>query len=115
MLISWLIALAYQFMLLKAFLPDARFIWMVFTLGALGLGVSIPSSPGNIGLFEASIVIALVAFGVDQEAALAFAIVSHVLSLVTTTVFGSFGLVREGFALRDIWRFRAEKKKEIEL
>jgi len=115
MLSSWLIALIYQFLLLKAFIPDAKFIWMVFTLGALGLGVSIPSSPGNIGLYEASITIGLVAFGVDHEVALAFAIVSHILSLLITTLLGSFGLVREGFVLRDIWQFRAEQEKEAEL
>ena len=83
-------------------------------LGALGLGVSIPSSPGNIGLYEASIIVALGAFGVDHNLALAYALASHILTLLPTTTLGAYGLIREGFALRDIWRFRAEQEKEIE-
>ncbi len=115
MLISWSIALVYQFLLLKAFVPDAKLTWAVFTLGALALGVSLPSSPGNIGLYEASITLALAAFGVDRSIAFAYALTSHGLSLLVTTVLGSFGLVREGFALSDIWQFSKEKKQEREL
>ena len=112
MFINWMIALASQYILLKAFIPDAHFVWTVFMLGALGLGVSIPSSPGNIGLYEASVTIALVAFGVDHNLALAYALVNHILSLLPTTMLGAYGLLQEGFALRDIWRFREEQKKE---
>jgi uncharacterized protein (TIRG00374 family) len=105
MFISWSIALGYQYLLLRAFIPEAQLIWAVFLLGALALGVSLPSSPGNIGLYEVSITLALTAFGVDESIAFAYAITSHVLSLLVTTLLGSFGLVREGFALNDIWQF----------
>jgi uncharacterized protein (TIRG00374 family) len=113
MFINWMIALTYQYILLKAFFPDAQFIWTVFMLGALGLGISIPSSPGNLGLYEASITLALAAFGVDHNLALAFALASHIISLLPTTLLGSYGLVQEGLALRDIWRLRETQKKEI--
>jgi uncharacterized protein (TIRG00374 family) len=115
MLISWSIALIYQYLLLRAFVPDGQLIWAVFTLGTLALGVSIPSSPGNIGLYEASITLALSAFGVDQSVAFAYALTSHFLSLLVTTLLGSFGLVREGFGLRDIWLFSREQKKDVDL
>jgi uncharacterized protein (TIRG00374 family) len=115
MLISWSIALFYQYLLLRAFVPDGQLIWAAFTLGALALGVSIPSSPGNIGLYEASITLALSAFGVDQSVAFAYALTSHVLSLLVTTLLGSFGLVREGFALRDIWQYSKQQEKEVDL
>ena len=115
MLISWSIALFYQYLLLRAFVPDGQLIWAAFSLGALALGVSIPSSPGNIGVYEASITLALSAFGVDQSVAFAYALTSHVLSLLVTTLLGSFGLVREGFALRDIWQFSKQQKKEVDL
>ncbi len=109
MLASWSIAFFYQYLLLRAFVPDGQLIWAAFTLGALALGVSIPSSPGNIGLYEASITLALSAFGVDQSVAFAYALTSHVLSLLVTTLLGSFGLVREGLALRDIWQFSRQQ------
>ena len=114
MILSWGIALVYHFILLRAFLPEAQVIWAVFALGALALGVSIPSSPGNIGIYEASITVALSAFGVDQSLAFTYALTSHVLSLGMTTVFGAFTLVNQGYALSDIWRFSIEQKKDKE-
>ena len=114
MILSWGLALAYQYILLRAFVPDAQIIWAVFTLGALALGVSVPSSPGNIGLYEASITLALSTFGVDQSLAFAYALTSHVLSLGMTTVFGAFALVNQGYAIGDIWRYSIKQKKEKE-
>ena len=115
MFLSWGIAILYQYLLLKAFIPDARLIWAVFALGALALGVSVPSSPGNIGLYEASITLALTAFGVDRSVAFTYALTSHILNLAITTLFGSFALVREGYALRDIWQFSQQQRKEENL
>ena len=109
---SWGIALSFQYLLMRAFIPDAKLIWAIFTLGALALGVSVPSSPGNIGLYEASMTLALSAFGVDQSLAFTYALTSHILSLSITTVFGSFGLVREGFGLRDVWQFSKQHTEE---
>jgi hypothetical protein len=111
MILSWGITLVYHFILLRAFLPEAQLIWAVFALGALALGVSIPSSPGNIGIYEASMTVALSAFGVDQSLAFTYALTSHVLSLGITTVFGAFALVNQGYALGDIWRFSIKQKK----
>ncbi len=115
MFLSWGIAILYQYLLLKAFIPDAQLIWAVFALGALALGVSVPSSPGNIGLYEVSITLALTAFGVDRSAAFTYALTSHILSLAMTTLLGSFALVREGYALRDIWQFSQQQRKEENL
>ena len=114
MTLSWGIALIYQYILLRAFIPDAQLIFAVFTLGALALGVSVPSTPGNIGLYEASITLALTAFGVDRSLAFTYALTSHGLNIGMTTIFGAFALVNEGYALGDIWRFGIDQQKEIE-
>jgi len=110
--ISWGTSLIYQYILLKVFVPEAQFGWIVFALGALGLGVSIPSSPGNIGLYEASITLALSAFGVDQSRAFSFALASHIIHITMTTLFGAYALGREGIHLGEIWRMGLEGKKE---
>ena len=104
--LGWIIAILYQYLLLKAFLPEAQIIWAVFALGALAVGVSVPSSPGNVGVYEASITLALIAFGVDRSVAFTYALTSHVLSLTATTLIGAFALVREGYAIKDILQFR---------
>ncbi len=115
MTLSWGLSLVFQFLLLKAFIPDANLIMAVFAIGAVALGISIPSSPGNIGLYEASITIALMAFGVDRSIAFSYALTSHILNLIVTTIFGVFGLVREGYSLRDVWQFSKQHRKEGDL
>jgi uncharacterized membrane protein YbhN (UPF0104 family) len=111
--LGWIIALLYQYLLLKVFLPEAQIIWAVFALGAVAVGVSVPSSPGNIGVYEASITLALIAFGVDGSIAFTYALTSHVLSLSVTTLFGAFALVREGYAIKDILQFRNTPQRNM--
>lgn len=108
---SWGIALGFQYLLLRAFIPDARLTWAAFALGAVAVGVSVPSSPGNIGLYEGSITLALSACGVDSSLAFAYALTSHVINLGITTAFGAYGLVREGVKLSDVWKFGKEQKE----
>jgi uncharacterized membrane protein YbhN (UPF0104 family) len=73
-------------------------------VGVASLGVALPSSPGGIGLLEASYVAALAVFGVDASRALAFAIVSHSLYYVSTITLGVYGLAREGESLGQLYR-----------
>lgn len=112
MVFSWGLSLLFQYLLLKAFIPEASFIMTVFVIGAVAIGISIPSSPGNIGLYEASITLALTAFGIDRSIAFSYALTSHVINLVVTTIFGAYGLVKEGYSLRDVWQFSKEHRKE---
>ncbi len=112
MILSWGLSLIFQYLLLKAFIPEANLIMAVFAIGAVAIGISIPSSPGNIGLYEASITLALTAFGIDRSIAFSYALTSHVLNLTVTTIFGSFGLVREGYSLRDVWQYSKQHREE---
>lgn len=114
MAVSWGIALGFQYLLLRVFVPDARLAWAAFALGAVAVGVSVPSSPGNIGLYEGSITLALSACGVDPSLAFTYALTSHIINLGITTGFGVYGLVREGVGLRDVWQFaKGQKGEEI--
>lgn len=115
MVLSWGLSCVFQYLLLKAFIPDATVIMAVFAIGAVAIGISIPSSPGNIGLYEASITLALTSFGIDRSIAFSYALTSHVINLAVTTIFGSFGLVREGYSLRDVWQFSKEHRKDGDL
>ncbi len=115
MALSWGLSLVFQFLLLKAFIPDANFIMAVFAIGAVALGISIPSTPGNIGFYEVSITLALSAFGIDSSVAVSYALTSHVVNLIVTTTFGVFGLVKEGYSLRDVWRLSKQHRKEGDL
>ena len=72
--------------------------------GSLGLGVSIPSSPAFVGVFEGTIVAALALFGVDTSAALAYAITLHLLQIILTAIPGVYELVQDGVSLGEIYR-----------
>lgn len=115
MALTWGLALGYQYLLLLAFTSQAKLLWAAFGLGAVALGVSLPSSPGNIGVYEASLVAALMLLGMDRSLAFAYAVVSHILNVAFTTLFGSYALVHEGLAIRNVLEFAARKKKEGEI
>jgi uncharacterized protein (TIRG00374 family) len=107
---SWGITLGFHYFLLRAFIPDAQLAWAAFALGAVAVGASIPSSPGNIGIYEGSLTLALTFCGVEPSVAFTFAITSHIINLCITTGFGAYGLVREGVKLREVWEFGKEQK-----
>jgi glycosyltransferase 2 family protein len=58
------------------------------------LGISIPSTPGFFGPFEAVIVAALALYGVPRDLAFSYAISYHVTSFIPITVLGLWSLAR---------------------
>lgn len=104
MALSWLLASFVQYMVLKAFVPDAQLLWATFSLGVAALGVAIPSSPGNIGVYEATFVYALSFFDVPLPQALAFALTSHGLFYLVTGIFGAYGMTLEGESILNLFQ-----------
>jgi uncharacterized membrane protein YbhN (UPF0104 family) len=64
--------------------------WAV--LGFVGLGVSLPSSPGFAGIVQAATVLALALFGVPRQEALSFSLLLHAAQFLPVTLWG-LGLV----------------------
>lgn len=104
LLVCWALNIGWYYLLLLAFLPQAAFLWVVFAVGAVSLGVALPSSPAYIGVFEAAIVGGLTLFSVDPSLALAFALTAHVIYLAGTSMLGVYALVRDGQSLGQIYR-----------
>lgn len=71
--------------------------WTV--LAFVGLGVSIPSAPGYVGVFHAAAALAVGIFGVSQSAAVGYALVLHASQIVPTTLIGWLYLLREHVSL----------------
>jgi hypothetical protein len=76
--------------------------WAV--LAFVGLGVSLPSSPGFAGVFQAAVVLALALFGVGKADALSFSLLLHASQYVPVTVWGLVLLVREHVSLAEAAR-----------
>jgi len=112
---SWIIAIYVQYLILRAFLPSAQFLWAAFSVGASSLSVAVPSSPGYLGVYEASIVGALALLGISTSIAFAYALTAHFFYFLVTGIFGGYGLSREGESLKDIFQAikRIKSKKTL--
>lgn len=104
MTLNWTIGIFQYYLLLLAFFPEAQLHWATFVLGVAAVGVAAPSSPASLGVFELLVTGALTAIGVDESAALAFAVTTHTIQIAVTGLFGAIGFFRDGESLLDIYR-----------
>jgi uncharacterized protein (TIRG00374 family) len=73
----------------------------------VGLGVSIPSAPGYVGVFHYAAVLAVEMFGVPRAAGLGFALIFHACQIIPVTVTGWLYLLREHVSLTEAARASA--------
>ncbi len=104
MLLNWGIALVQFFILLRGYLPTAQPLWAAFAMAVMALGVAAPSSPGAVGVLEASVVGALTVFGLDPAVTLAVALTAHLSNYLTTGLIGAYALARDGQSLSGLYR-----------
>jgi uncharacterized membrane protein YbhN (UPF0104 family) len=76
--------------------------WVV--LAFLGLGVSLPSSPGFVGVIQAATVLALALFAVPRAEALSFSLLFHASQFLPITAAGLVCLLLEHVSLTDAAR-----------
>lgn len=102
--ISWGFSLASGYVLMYAFYdrPDLA-ATMLFTAAA-SFAVAVPAVPGNVGPYEASIVLALGAMGYGEPAATAvgFALIVHFVNLAMNGILGALGFFQEGITLAQL-------------
>jgi uncharacterized membrane protein YbhN (UPF0104 family) len=72
--------------------------------GLLVLGISVPSTPGFFGPFEAVIVAVLALYGVPNDVAFSYAISFHLTSFIPITLLGLWSLTRTPGGLRGLRR-----------
>jgi glycosyltransferase 2 family protein len=77
-----------------AFDIPVSYVGALLMQGLLVLGISIPSTPGFFGPFEAVIVAALALYGVPRDLAFSYAISFHVTTFIPITVLGLWSLAR---------------------
>ncbi len=104
LLLTWILTVGWFYVLLIAFIPQAELLWVFFGLGVMAMGVSVPSSPGQLGVFELVWSGALVLLGVDESLAAAYAIVAHAVFIGFTVVLGAYALARDGQSLGQLYR-----------
>jgi uncharacterized protein (TIRG00374 family) len=100
-IISWVLSVAAGWVLMFAFWETASWSASLLMIAAASLAIALPAVPGNVGTYEAAIVLALSpsAYGQPLETATAFAVIVHALNLLLYAIMGGIGLLREGVSL----------------
>jgi uncharacterized membrane protein YbhN (UPF0104 family) len=101
-MIAWATTWMQLWLLLQMFNIQGSIIVSLFVSGVIAFGAAVPSSPGAVGVFELSAIAGLLVFGYPRESALSFAIVTHLLQLTMTGLFGAWALSREGQTIRSL-------------
>lgn len=113
--LNWLVAILQYYLFLRTFFPSPNLLWAVFALGVGALGIAAPSSPGAIGVFEAVLVGALVAFGLDASPATAFALSLHFTGYIVAGLIGGYGLYKDGESLSSLYMRLGRMKSEDDI
>jgi hypothetical protein len=95
----WLFPAAAAWSMLRAVHLDLPFIAGWTVLAFVGLGISVPSAPGYVGVWHAAAVLGLAVFGVDQATSVAYALLYHASQFVPITLMGWLALMREHLSL----------------
>ncbi len=105
----WLLEATSYLLMINAFnvamSPLTQVLAAVFLLVVVNLGIMLPSAPGYVGTFQFFAVMALGAFGVPKETALAVAIASHLMQYLLVTAIGIVFFLRENLAF---WSFEQQ-------
>lgn len=102
---TWALFIAMYWSAIRAFQPNGTLVEASFMLVAICLALTMPSSPGFIGVFQWVGQQALVIpFGgkYDPSTALAITLTIHMMSYIFTTILGIIGLSRFGLSFRSL-------------
>lgn len=95
----WLAPAAAAWVTFRAMHLDLSWTAAWTVLAFVGIGISIPSAPGYVGVFHYAVVLALEIFDVSRPAALGYALVFHASQILTITASGWLFLLREHLSL----------------
>jgi uncharacterized membrane protein YbhN (UPF0104 family) len=100
----WVLPASASWAMLRAVHLDLPFVagWVV--LAFVGLGISIPSAPGYLGVWHFAAKLALEIFGVAPATAVAYALIYHASAAVPITLLGWLYLLREQVTLGEARR-----------
>jgi len=93
---TWAIEAGVYWIVMQAFNLELGYSAALLVVGTVNLAGLIPASPGQVGVYEFFARTVLVALGIDQDTAIAYAIVVHIVIWLPVTLVGFFFLVRQG-------------------
>jgi hypothetical protein len=98
----WTVISAYYWVVLLAFDSTQPFVAGLAVCSVTALGMTIPSSPGFIGVFEFLARETMVLFGMEPEPALSYALVAHAIVYVVYTLLGLVSMFQQNLTYTEI-------------
>jgi uncharacterized membrane protein YbhN (UPF0104 family) len=102
--VIWATISVYYWVVLLAFQPGQPFVTGLAVASVTALGMTIPASPGYIGVFEFLTRETMVLFGMMPETALGYALVAHAIVYVVYTLLGLISMAQQNLTYADIQR-----------
>jgi hypothetical protein len=100
-IVIWSLEVAVYLLLQEAFGMSVSVLGMAAVMGLLTLGLTAPSAPGFIGVFEGTVIVGVTLFGVPAATAAAFAITLHLIHYIPGTLLGLVLAWQSGVRLRE--------------
>ena len=100
--VIWAVISVFYWIALLAFDPAQPFVAGLAVASVTALGMTIPSSPGYIGVFEFLARETMGFFGMQAEPALSYALVAHAIVYVVYTLLGLASMVPQNLSYAEI-------------
>ncbi len=86
-----------------AFDIPVNFAGALLLQGVLAVGISVPSAPGYLGVFEAAIVLVLAGvYKLSDDLGVAYALTYHITTFIPITLLGLWSVARTGLRLKGL-------------
>ncbi len=98
----WAAISTFYWIVLLAFEPGQPFVAALALTSVTALGMTIPASPGYIGVFEFLGRETMVLFGMEPEPALSYVLVAHAIVYIVYSLLGLVGMVQQNLTYAEI-------------
>lgn len=98
----WLVNVTSFYIAFQAFDIPVNFAGAMLMQGILAFAISVPTTPGFVGVFEAAIKATLLLYGLQDQVAVTYALVYHATTFVPITLLGTWSLIRTGLGLKTL-------------
>ncbi len=102
--ISWFLSVVAGYVLMYTFYDVPSWSVTCLYIAAAAFAIAVPATIGSLGLYEASILIALDSMGYGDPAtiAIAFAVIVHAVNVLVHSLTGVIGFIHEGVSLEQL-------------
>jgi uncharacterized membrane protein YbhN (UPF0104 family) len=100
--VIWTVITVFYWLVLLAFDPGQPLVAALAVTSVTALGMTVPASPGYIGVFEFLTRETMVLFGMQPELALGYALVAHAIIYLVYTILGLLSMVQQNLTYAQI-------------